>query len=129
MHYRIAVCDDSDADRQYIAALAARWAEGAGHTVQITAFSSAEEFLFRYAEKSDYDILLLDIEMGEMDAGKTHAGFKGTQAVDKGGGRARHLGAVQGQENGRSQQASHMGRGAGAAYVAAVEKSAVALNE
>ena len=67
MHYRIAVCDDSDADRQYIAALAARWAEGAGHTVQITAFSSAEEFLFRYAEKSDYDILLLDIEMGEMD--------------------------------------------------------------
>ena len=65
----------------------------------------------------------------QQDAGKTYAGFKGTQSVDKGGGRARHLGAVQGQENGRSQQAGHMGRGAGAAYVAAVEKSAVALNE
>lgn len=30
-------------------------------------FSSAENFLFRYAEESDYDILLLDIEMGVMD--------------------------------------------------------------
>ena len=30
-------------------------------------FASAEDFLFQYAEKSDYDILLLDIEMGSMD--------------------------------------------------------------
>ena len=30
-------------------------------------FSSAESFLFHYAEESDYDILLLDIEMGAMD--------------------------------------------------------------
>lgn len=30
-------------------------------------FPSAENFLFRYRDKSDYDILLLDIEMGGMD--------------------------------------------------------------
>lgn len=67
MNYKIAICDDSDADRQYISALVNGWAESAGHTVQISAFASAESFLFHYAEKSDYDILLLDIEMGEVD--------------------------------------------------------------
>lgn len=32
-----------------------------------SSFCSAENFLFQYAEKNDYDILLLDIEMGAMD--------------------------------------------------------------
>jgi DNA-binding LytR/AlgR family response regulator len=44
-----------------------RWAEGAGHAVHTDAFPSAESFLFHYAGESDYDILLLDIEMGAMD--------------------------------------------------------------
>lgn len=67
MNYKIAICDDSDADRQYIAAITARWAANAGHTIQLDAFSSAEGFLFHYAEEKGYDILLLDIEMGAMD--------------------------------------------------------------
>lgn len=67
MHYKIAICDDSDADRQYISGFVNRWAASAGHTVQVSLFSSAENFLFHYAEKNDYDILLLDIEMGKMD--------------------------------------------------------------
>ena len=67
MNYNIAICDDSDADRQYISDIVSRWAEDKGHTVQISFFSSAENFLFHYADKTDYDILLLDIEMGAMD--------------------------------------------------------------
>ncbi len=67
MNYKIAVCDDSDADRQYISGLVSRWAAVTGHTVQLSDFASAENFLFHYAEKNDYDILLLDIEMGAMD--------------------------------------------------------------
>ncbi|MBQ8813195.1 MAG: response regulator transcription factor [Lachnospiraceae bacterium] len=67
MRYRIAVCDDSAADRQYISDLVGRWADRAGHGVQADTFTSAESFLFHYAEKKDYDILLLDIEMGAMD--------------------------------------------------------------
>ena len=67
MNYRVAVCDDSDADRQYIAELVSRWAVKAGHTTQISTFPSAENFLFHYAERKDYDILLLDIEMGAID--------------------------------------------------------------
>lgn len=67
MDYKIAICDDSDADRQYLAGLVNRWDADTGHTVRVCAFTSAENFLFRYAEKNDYDILLLDIEMGPMD--------------------------------------------------------------
>ena len=67
MNYKIAICDDSDADRQYISNLVSRWGEDTGNTVHTSSFCSAENFLFQYAEKNDYDILLLDIEMGAMD--------------------------------------------------------------
>ncbi len=67
MHYKIAICDDSDVDRQYISNLVDKWSLRTGHTVQVSFFVSAENFLFQYAEQSDYDILLLDIEMGIMD--------------------------------------------------------------
>lgn len=67
MKYKIAVCDDSDVDRQYVLNMVDRWAAASGHVVQTDAFPSAENFLFHYAEESDYDILLLDIEMEGMD--------------------------------------------------------------
>ena len=67
MTYKIAVCDDSDADRQYISALTRQWAARENHTVHLATFPSAESFLFQYSEESDFDILLLDIEMGRMD--------------------------------------------------------------
>lgn len=67
MKYKIAICDDSDADRQYVFDMVNRWATDAGHTVHTDTFTSAENFLFHYAEESDYDILLLDIEMGTMN--------------------------------------------------------------
>ena len=67
MRYKIAICDDCDVDRQYILNMVTLWGERSGHIVHIDAFSSAENFLFHYAEKKDFDILLLDIEMGEMD--------------------------------------------------------------
>ena len=44
-----------------------RWGAGAGYVVHTDTFNSAENFLFHYAEESDYDMLLLDIEMGAMD--------------------------------------------------------------
>lgn len=67
MTYRMAICDDSPADRHYVMDLAHRWAEHAGHMLLADSFPSAESFLFHDAEKGDYDILLLDIEMGAMD--------------------------------------------------------------
>ncbi len=66
MHYRFAICDDVSADQKFIAALVTRWADMVGHTVAIATFPSAEAFLLRYAEDKAYDVLLLDIEMGQM---------------------------------------------------------------
>lgn len=67
MNYNISIIDDSAADTEYAAALVRRWAKGAGHTVNLSLFPSAEAFLFAYEDKQDADLLLLDIEMGDMD--------------------------------------------------------------
>ena len=67
MELRIAVCDDAEEDRTYVSGLVKDWAAQAGHQAEITAFSSAESFLFRYAEDKNWDILLLDIEMARMN--------------------------------------------------------------
>lgn len=67
MKYKIAICDDSDIDRQYILKMVNRWATVKNHMVHTDTFTSAENFMFHYAEESNYDILLLDIEMGAMD--------------------------------------------------------------
>lgn len=67
MKYKIAICDDSDADRQYVLNMVENWAKSSGHVVHTDTFISAESFLFHYAEESNYDILLLDIKMSNMD--------------------------------------------------------------
>lgn len=67
MTYKIAICDDNDIDSQYISSLVSLWAEQRGVHIKSDLFSSAEAFLFHYAEQKDYDMLLLDIEMGQMD--------------------------------------------------------------
>lgn len=67
MKYKIAICDDSDADIRYVADMVERWAAAKGYMVHTDTFCSAESFLFHYEEESDYDILLLDIEMRDMD--------------------------------------------------------------
>ena len=63
MRYKIAVCDDSATDSEYIKELISAWAEKRNITLQINTFPSAEAFLFHYADEKDYNIFLLDIEM------------------------------------------------------------------
>ena len=67
MNCYIGICDDQAGDRDYVQRLAGEWAAARRVSVQIERFSSAESLLFRYAEQKDFDILLLDIEMGAMD--------------------------------------------------------------
>lgn len=67
MNYKIALCDDCEADRAYVLPMVERWAEASHHTVCTEVFPSAESFLFRHPGGGDCDILLLDIEMGKMD--------------------------------------------------------------
>lgn len=67
MKYKIAICDDSVVDRNYIFNMTQQWATRKQHAIQVNTFPTAENFLFYYAEQKDYDILLLDIEMGDMN--------------------------------------------------------------
>lgn len=64
MLYKAAVCDDCATDIEYLSSLVAAWAGASGNQVTVKEFPSAEAFLFRYEEEKDFDILLLDIEMG-----------------------------------------------------------------
>lgn len=67
MAYRIAICDDSGKDAEFVEQIVTSWASGQNIAIQTEVFSSAESFLFRYAEEKAFDILLLDIEMQAMD--------------------------------------------------------------
>ncbi|MBQ8039391.1 MAG: response regulator transcription factor, partial [Lachnospiraceae bacterium] len=67
MTVKFAICDDNKTDLQYIQDLLNLWATERQISVQSECFSSAESFLFKYAEDKTYDVLLLDIEMGKMD--------------------------------------------------------------
>ena len=67
MVYRVAIVDDSAMDAEFVRGILNNWAEQRLVNMQVDVFSSAESFLFRYAEDKDWDILLLDIEMGNMD--------------------------------------------------------------
>ena len=67
MAYRVAIVDDSETDAEFVKGILTDWAYDRQIVVQAEIFPSAERFLFRYAEDKNWDILLLDIEMGAMD--------------------------------------------------------------
>ena len=67
MAYRVAIVDDNTIDAKFAQDILNSWAEQRQVNIQAEVFPSAESFLFRYAEDKDWDILLLDIEMGAMD--------------------------------------------------------------
>ena len=67
MAYRVAICDDSSRDAEFVQSILNAWAQERQVSIRPACFPSAESFLFRYAEDKDWDILLLDIEMGAMD--------------------------------------------------------------
>ena len=67
MAYRVAIVDVSTKDAEFVQGVLNEWADQRQVCIRAEVFSSAEAFLFRYAEDKAWDILLLDIEMGTMD--------------------------------------------------------------
>lgn len=67
MAYRAAIVDDSAQDGAFVREILTCWADQRGLAWEAAVFSSAERFLFQYAQDKDWDLLLLDIEMGAMD--------------------------------------------------------------
>ncbi len=63
----ITICDDERTQIEYLSTLVYKWANGRGKAVHISAYESAESFLFAYEDDKTADILLLDIQMRELD--------------------------------------------------------------
>jgi len=62
---RIAICDDEAVQRELLQKILLEWGRDEGVNVSVVPFSSAESFLFQWEEDKEYDLLILDIEMGE----------------------------------------------------------------
>lgn len=67
MKVNFAICDDNVVDSNYVKELVTNWSNNKKYQINIDVFSSAEAFIFHYAENKEYDILLLDIEIGDMN--------------------------------------------------------------
>jgi len=67
MAYRVAIVDDNTTDAEFVQGIMNSWADQRQVNIQAEKFPSAENFLFLYADDKNWDILLLDIEMGAMD--------------------------------------------------------------
>lgn len=67
MKLKIAICDDDAAQRAYLSDILTPWAKRNRHPVEIKEYAGAKPFLFDYEAEKDFDILLLDIEMPEIN--------------------------------------------------------------
>jgi len=63
---KIAICDDELSQIEYIESILAQWGKKKELSHTLETYPSAESFLFAYEDSKDYDILLLDVEMGEL---------------------------------------------------------------
>ena len=65
--FRIAVCEDDAPSREFETKLINEWAKKSGTVTCVDAYTSAENFLFESEDKLEYDLLILDIQMGKMN--------------------------------------------------------------
>ena len=64
---KLAICEDEQAIAKQIAQFVQNWSFLRAKAVCLRHFESAEAFLFAYEDDKSVEILLLDIQMGEMD--------------------------------------------------------------
>lgn len=65
--FRIAVCEDEKAQREYLTKLLEQWQTLSCEKASVDTYTSAEQFLFETEGKEPYNLLLLDIQMGQMN--------------------------------------------------------------
>ncbi len=64
---RIAICDDEEVQQKLLGKYLSEWAEENKVSLELKLFSSGEEFAFCWEDDRNYDLLILDIEMGKMN--------------------------------------------------------------
>ena len=63
---RVAICEDSKLQYEVLKKQVLKWADESEETIGIEGFESGEEFLFKWPEDCDFDLVLLDINMRGM---------------------------------------------------------------
>lgn len=64
---RIAICDDEAVQQQLLQKYLEEWAVEKEAVLETKLFPSGESFWFAWEDDSDYNLLIFDIEMGEMN--------------------------------------------------------------
>ncbi len=64
---RIAVCEDEAVQRELLGRYVQEWAQAAGARTEVVFFDSGGSFLFAWEDDRAYDLVMLDIEMGELN--------------------------------------------------------------
>lgn len=73
---KIAICDDESLWQQQLKTIVERWAAENKIPVSVRLFSGSESFLFTFEQEKDWDVLLLDIEMGGMNGMELAEGLR-----------------------------------------------------
>lgn len=63
---RIAICDDEAVQQQILQKYLEEWAKMNGEVLETELFLSGESFLFAWEDDRAFDLLILDIEMGQL---------------------------------------------------------------
>ena len=63
---RVAICDDEQVQCQLLTKQLHEWAKEQSVLLEVVPFCNAESFLFHWEDDKKFDLLVLDIEMGEL---------------------------------------------------------------
>lgn len=64
---RIAICDDEEVQRLLLQKYVEEWAQGSKVPLETRLFTSGENFWFAWEDDREYDLLIFDIEMGQLN--------------------------------------------------------------
>ncbi|MDE6055025.1 MAG: LytTR family DNA-binding domain-containing protein [Lachnospiraceae bacterium] len=64
---RIAICDDEEVQRLLLRKYVEEWAQGSKVPLETRLFTSGENFWFAWEDDREYDLLIFDIEMGQLN--------------------------------------------------------------
>jgi DNA-binding LytR/AlgR family response regulator len=67
MNLKIAIVEDDETQLIYVKELMKQWFAGTQNSLKLVTCESAEEFLFKYIEVMDFDLILLDIKLRKMN--------------------------------------------------------------
>ena len=82
MEIRIAICDDEHKQTEYTRGIVNKWAGGNNININIKMFDSAESFKMAWRDDKNFDILLLDIQMGGQNGVSLAKDLRGDSSID-----------------------------------------------